>query len=289
MTKPFFLYAFLISIFLHLFFGGALTVLEPKNPFTNKAIEITVLEEPIPTSASQQDLTRRQIVEQSKVTNELVDPKAKYLSRSNQKVIRETKAAQSGDFQNAGPSGRQKAVAAKTSETPLTQPKKMTLKDLLPSYTPHAVSQAEVEPRNSPTSPPAGQAGSQTSDHLKDVTTGLETMLNTREFVFYSYYDRIRGRLRQYWEPLIRDKVSKVMRKGRRIASQKDHITRIIITLNAAGDLIRIQVLEESGVHDLDEAAVEAFRAAAPFPNPPKGIISKDGTIQIRWDFVLES
>ena len=36
-------------------------------------------------------------------------------------------------------------------------------------------------------------------------------------------------------------------------------------------------------------AAIEAFKEAAPFPNPPAGIVESDGTIKIRWDFVLEA
>ena len=48
-------------------------------------------------------------------------------------------------------------------------------------------------------------------------------------------------------------------------------------------------MLTQSGVIDLDSAAVEAFREAAPFPNPPKGMVEGDGTIKIRWDFVLEA
>ena len=50
-----------------------------------------------------------------------------------------------------------------------------------------------------------------------------------------------------------------------------------------------MKVVGESGLHDIDEAALEAFRAAEPFPNPPKGIVEKDGTIKIRWDFILEA
>ena len=42
-------------------------------------------------------------------------------------------------------------------------------------------------------------------------------------------------------------------------------------------------------MRELDDAAVEAFRQAAPFPNPPKGLIETDGTIKIRWNFVVES
>ncbi len=76
--------------------------------------------------------------------------------------------------------------------------------------------------------------------------------------------------------------------QGRNIAATGDKITKIIITLDSRGILMKVQVLENSGVKDLDDAAVEAFRAAAPFPNPPKGIADPDGTIKIRWDFVLE-
>ena len=74
-----------------------------------------------------------------------------------------------------------------------------------------------------------------------------------------------------------------------RAASEGDKITRVIIILDDRGTLIRVQVVGRSGVTDLDDAAVEAFRAAAPFPNPPKGIVEADGTIKIRWDFVLEA
>ena len=62
-----------------------------------------------------------------------------------------------------------------------------------------------------------------------------------------------------------------------------------MIVLNEKGTLIKIQVLNASGVRDLDDAAVEAFRAAAPFPNPPKGIVDRDGTVKIPWNFVIES
>ncbi|MDX9731530.1 MAG: TonB family protein, partial [Bdellovibrionales bacterium] len=66
-------------------------------------------------------------------------------------------------------------------------------------------------------------------------------------------------------------------------------ITSVIIILDEKGTLFRVQVVGASGIVDLDDAAVEAFRAAAPFPNPPKGIVEEDGTLKIRWDFVLEA
>lgn len=80
-----------------------------------------------------------------------------------------------------------------------------------------------------------------------------------------------------------------MFRKGRSIASDQDRITKLLIYLNPNGVLVKVQVLSDSGVRDLDEAAIEAFKSAAPFPNPPRGIVDTDGTVKIRWDFILES
>ncbi|MBK7960027.1 MAG: TonB family protein [Bdellovibrionales bacterium] len=129
---------------------------------------------------------------------------------------------------------------------------------------------------------------SQSPDYLKDVDLGLETMLSTKEFKYYTYFNRIRRQLSQYWEPKVRDKLHKMFRQGRTIASNEDKITKLVIFLNPTGQLVKVQVMSESGIKDLDEAAIDAFRAAAPFPNPPQGIVDPDGFVKIRWDFVLE-
>jgi len=39
------------------------------------------------------------------------------------------------------------------------------------------------------------------------VNTGMQTLLSTREFVYYSYYARIKEAIRQHWEPNVREKV----------------------------------------------------------------------------------
>ncbi len=297
MKNLLFFYALLLSIFLHLAMGGALSTFK-KVQFKplRENIEISILpptEESKPRRQNQQE-SHKQIVEQDRQRlNDLESPDAKYLGRHNQRVVKESKATQSGDFRNSGaraagnpsltPPIPQKAV--KSSPQP-------RLRDLLPAYDPSSL-MAKVDPSvpnfAAPPNHARPQEASQTSDHLKDVNRGLETLLNTQEFVYYSYYERIRTRLRQYWEPGIRHKITRLLHTGRHLASNRDHTTRLIITLNAMGELVRVQVLEQSGVRDLDDAAVEAFRSAAPFPNPPRGIVGADGTIQIRWDFVLES
>ena len=64
-------------------------------------------------------------------------------------------------------------------------------------------------------------------------------------------------------------------KQGRQLASSEDKITRCLITLDKEGKLVKVQVIGNSGVQELDQAAVEAFKSAAPFPNPPKVLLKK--------------
>lgn len=126
-------------------------------------------------------------------------------------------------------------------------------------------------------------------DYVKGLKESERTALNTKEYVFFGYFQRIRRRLDLAWTGLLRHHLLKYYRMGRQLASDMDHTTRILVTLNQRGEIIRVQVLEESGTRDLDEAAIQAFNKAGPFPNPPKGIIDNNGLVHIRWDFVLRT
>lgn len=241
--------------------------------------------------AKRKEAVTDQVVEQDKKLNDDVDPNTRFLSAHNQRVIRETKAARSGKFTNTAlggqkdegtPDGDKKSeVVDKKTVKNRERGELPGLKDLIPKYS--------LVP--GPKAPNAEKTGdpSQSDDYLKDVNTGMQTLLSTREFVYYTYYARIKEAIRQHWEPGVREKVKIIYRQGRNIASAKDRVTQVMVTLNNKGELIRVEVLTASGVIDLDNAAIEAFRAAQPFPNPPKGMVESDGTIKIRWDFVLEA
>jgi TonB family protein len=272
-------------------------------------ISIEVIEPPLPTtrtiSKKQARLENQHVVEQEeKQVNDEAPEKTRYLSRNNQTVKKQTVAKNKGEFQN---------LASKTQPPPGRRGAK-NLKDLLLPLDPFALMQKQVEKENAQrlekelalrereirnAQPNFGQNfdqdqkqntgnASQSPDYLKDVDLGLETMLSTKEFKYYTYFNRIRRQLSQYWEPKVRDKLHKMFRQGRTIASNEDKITKLVIFLNPTGQLVKVQVMSESGIKDLDEAAIDAFRAAAPFPNPPQGIVDPDGFVKIRWDFVLE-
>jgi outer membrane biosynthesis protein TonB len=46
--------------------------------------------------------------------------------------------------------------------------------------------------------------------------------------------------------------------------------------------------MDTSGIKELDDAAIESFNDAGPFPNPPKGLVV-DGKVTIEWGFVVKS
>lgn len=133
------------------------------------------------------------------------------------------------------------------------------------------------------------QGASAPSDYLKGFKEGEQTSLNTKEFVFYGYFQRIRKSLDLAWTKNLRERLSKIHYQGRSIASEAEHKTRVIVTLDGVGEVRRVQMVEESGTRDLDDAAVTAFKQAGPFPNPPRGLLNPDGEIQIRWEFILRT
>lgn len=272
----------LFSITLHLFFYFGIDNFKKMAPSDEQKQVIIELD----VKSSKDENNSRQIVDQDeKKLNDDLDEEAKFLGRHNQKVVKETKAAHSGAYSNAAQPGQRKAGSPEPNPEKEQKSKLSgdlpSLDKLKPQYsmTPKAESyQVQQEGLNS-----------QTPDHLKDVDQGIQTMLSTREFVYFSYYQRIREKIRQQWEPRIRKKVHQVFASGRTIASARDRITQVIIILDKSGTLENVQIIGESGVQDLDDAAVEAFKAAEPFPNPPAGIVEADGKIRIRWDFVLEA
>lgn len=126
-------------------------------------------------------------------------------------------------------------------------------------------------------------------DYVHGVRESNRTALNTKEFLFYGYYQRIRERLDRAWVPILRERIVKYYNSGRHLASEMEHTTRVVVLLNPQGEITGVKVVSESGTSELDQAAVAAFNQAGPFPNPPRGIIESNGTIEIPWEFILRT
>jgi TonB family protein len=253
----------------------------------NEKVEVVLLNED-EMKALQDRQNPTQIVEtDSRFANNQLDEKAKYHSEKSNTVEKETRAKTGQEFKNSLRQG------AKTVQTQKGAEKQKAADLLNPTFDPYAAlmkKSHDLEQKEAQQGQTGAQAGeaSTTNDNL-NVQEDLITKLNTKEYKYYGYYHRIKNQLNQWWQPKVREKVTKMVNQGRTMASEENKTTRLIIILNDAGALVKVQVLAESGVRDLDDAAIEAFRSAAPFPNPPKGIIESDGTVKIRWDFVVET
>lgn len=125
--------------------------------------------------------------------------------------------------------------------------------------------------------------------YIQGVKPGEVTALNTKEFVFFSYFERVRRQLDQAWQPIVKQNIGRIVKGGRQLASNADFITRTLVTMNERGEILRIQLLEQSGTEDLDQAAIDALNKAGPYPNPPRGLIDSSGAVHIRWDFILKT
>jgi TonB family protein len=130
-------------------------------------------------------------------------------------------------------------------------------------------------------------AGAPASDvtKLDDVEEGEGTYLNTREWKYSSFFNRIKQTVGMHWDP------NAAMRQRDptgEIFLYKDRITVVTVTLDQQGLLKDVEVEKPSGVDFLDREAVAAFQRSQPFPNPPPALRNAHGEIRFNFGFYLE-
>jgi len=269
------------------------------------------------------DNQRKQIV-----ANELNGKKerpvnSKYAGEADQTFDRQTIAAKNGSFKAAGLGTKTgadgvkaqplaeatapKKLVAEKKPAPKTTPKTLTLSDL------GSIQMAKIEEEDNKQAAleqemirkiasEAKQAGAlgnergtaanaglaQNNDFVEEIPLGDMTNLNTTEFKYYGFYHRIRQKLEQYWGSTIQSKAKNLYKSGRRIPASENLITAVQVVLDDRGRIVEIKIEGTSGIRELDQAAIESFNKAGPFPNPPKGLLV-DGRAVIQWGFVVKS
>jgi protein TonB len=108
-----------------------------------------------------------------------------------------------------------------------------------------------------------------------DEDVGQSVNLNTKEFLYANYINQIRRLVVFYWRQQL-DNLPRSLR-----ISKPRYKTVVYIALNEDGLLDEVQVLETSGVGPLDNAVVEAFKIAGPYPEPPEGLMDPDGRARL--------
>lgn len=239
---------------------------------------------------------KRQIVQsEDSASNEKKDDA--YLSDKTRSFDRETLARNIDSFQKAALGNSAATSVAQKGETTKELKKTPDIKNLKLSDIgmgsepmPQKLSRAPASAglKGMENGDPTSQGLSATNDYVEDVALGDFTQMNTVEFKFYGFYHRIRQKLEQFWGKSIQEKSMALFKSGRRMPASQNLITSLQVTLNAEGEIIGVKILGASGVKELDDAAIESFNQAGPFPNPPKDLLV-NGKATIEWGFVVKS
>lgn len=222
----------------------------------------------------------KQIVQSSESDRREVKEDA-YLSDKTRSFDRQTRARVVDKFNETN--SRKKGKKSNKDD--------LKLSDLGAGTSDHPLKQAAEEytkEKNGDSGKASHNKVSSTSDYVKDIPLGDLTELNTVEYKYYGFYHRIRQKLEQFWGRSLHAKAEEMARAGRRVPGSEELITALIITLDQDGEVINIQIKGSSGIKELDDAAIESFNEAGPFPNPPDDLIV-DGKVTLEWGFVVKS
>ncbi len=227
---------------------------------------------------------------------------SRFSGQADQVYDRQTIASKNGSFKPAGlgeKNGSQSHQEIQENQQKLTDRQKhapsktLSLGDL-GKFSINTVIEKQKKNQKSQLPMEGIQRGSQQSiglaqnnDFIEDVPLGDASNLNTTENKYYGFYHRIRQRLEQYWGSTIQSKAKSLYKSGRRLASNENLITAITVTLDERGNILDIKIDGTSGIRELDQAAIESFNKAGPFPNPPKGLLV-GGRAVIQWGFVVK-
>jgi TonB family protein len=128
--------------------------------------------------------------------------------------------------------------------------------------------------------------GGPAPDHVTGVEEGEGTFLNTREWKYASYFNRIKQAVANSWEP--GRAIQRRDPDGTRFGG-RDRDTVLAVRLDESGSLKDVAVVKSSGLEFLDDVAVEAFRKAQPFANPPRGLADPRGEIAFTFSFFIQN
>jgi len=125
-------------------------------------------------------------------------------------------------------------------------------------------------------------AGGPAADHLPGVEEGEATFLNTNQWKYAGYFNRIGQQLQIQWRSEGQAQVEARDPTGQRFL-YKDRFVVMDVTLDDHGAVRDVRVVRSTGIDFLDRVAVDMFKRAEVFANPPSGIVDASGRIQLTY------
>jgi TonB family protein len=221
---------------------------------------------------------KQSLVRQVELPDKLILPKDEtlpnFLSEKAQRVREETQAAQTGMSSNRSASeSSPNKISVKLSKTSVLEKEGFKSMD---------VTKQLAEMNN------FEKGISTVGESLpKDVKIGSFTALNTDRYLYYTFYARIEELIRFRWESRVQHVVENMNSQLVAGTANRNWITHAEFLLDRNGYLKKALVMKESGLRAFDAAAVNAFRDARVFPNPPPELVREDGYIHIQFSFTV--
>jgi len=125
---------------------------------------------------------------------------------------------------------------------------------------------------------------SPSNDYLKDVKKGDKTELNTKKFIYAAYFNKIKRAISKHWTPGF---VLMINDPKHHIYGKKNRFTKLKVMVSRNGSISKISVITSSGFDALDREAINAFKMAAPFQNPPEVLLNEDKELEIKFGFMV--
>ena len=280
-----FLLALLCSLLIHSPLLFLYWASQSKNPIEQEEESLVFVEYPI----------HKQIVSQDSFNNTISKTQTRYLSQANKSVEKETQAMLKGLFYQAKTENSQTSVRKALSKNQKLKTKPSPIQRQISSLNPSLLDVIEEPLKVDITEieymdfsqQPKRQNLSRTMDFLPGVETGSHTLLNTRNLFIIPTFSRMKEQIHWRWSQYLQTELSLASLKLTHGNRQKMFSTSLYIYLSTDGDIKDMRVVKSSGAEDIDSAALHAFLSAAPFPNPPTGLVEEDGYIHIKQSFHL--
>lgn len=230
----------------------------------------------------------RSVVRQALVPEKVKLPEdetlARFLSEKTQRVREETQAALSGMTQNR--SNREGLQGKPTEQKPARaaqqkreQQQSETDKD---GFRNVDISKELAEMRQ------YNDGFSSVGESLpRDVKIGSFTALNTDRYLFYTFYARVEELIRFRWESRVQQAIDGFSRIDMINAGNRNWVTQAEFILDKKGNLRSALIMKSSGIKNFDMAAINAFKEARIFPNPPQEMVKEDGFIHLVFSFTV--
>lgn len=254
------LHALLVWLLLR---AGGAPIVNPQTP-----TEITIVEND--TSKAQTFVTETE----SKDVYEKLKEQADYLSQFTKRVQKQIKARRNDRTQNLNLNPATPSTPAKTQVAGMDAQKERGELNAFHPHTQDALKQVAI-------------GVSSIAEHIPGIEEGAFTALNTDQFTYYAFFNRINEQIRNRWISGVRGYMGVLTAAEQESLSKFDRQTVIEIILTRDGRFSNSVLHKSSGDRRLDMTTVEAFRSAAPFLNPPTGLIESDGTIRLKYGFLV--